>query len=125
MGFTINVWNLYALAHCSHRRQLPYYPSNRLVAACTDVSEFIHPHTNSTALQEKLHECLDGLLLALLGFLVLLLVTFLYILPSANETLPLIISGDCLRCSTACSAVECHLHAAERKTGSTLYHRKS
>ena len=33
---------------------------------------------------------LDGLLLALLGSLTLLLVTFLYILPSANETLPLL-----------------------------------
>ena len=32
---------------------------------------------------------LDGLLLALMGFLTLLLVTFLYILPSSNETLPL------------------------------------
>ena len=33
---------------------------------------------------------LDGLLLAVLGFLTLLLVTFLYILPSANGTLLLI-----------------------------------
>ena len=38
---------------------------------------------------------LDGLLLALLGFLVLLLVTFLYILPSANETLPLLMVIVC------------------------------
>ena len=38
---------------------------------------------------------LDGLLLALLGFLALLLVTFLYILPSSNETLPLIIVIAC------------------------------
>ena len=35
---------------------------------------------------------LDGLLLALIGFLILLLLTFLHILPSArSETLPLII----------------------------------
>jgi len=35
---------------------------------------------------------LDGLLLALIGFLILLLLTFLYILPSSrSETLPLII----------------------------------
>ena len=34
---------------------------------------------------------LDGLLLALMGFLALLLVTFLYILPSSNKTLLLII----------------------------------
>ena len=34
---------------------------------------------------------LDGLLLALMGFLALLLVTYLYILPSSNETLLLII----------------------------------
>ena len=38
---------------------------------------------------------LDGLLLALLGFLILLLVTFLYILPSANETLPLLMVVAC------------------------------
>jgi len=31
---------------------------------------------------------LDGLLLALLGFLILLIVTFLYILPSENKVLP-------------------------------------
>jgi len=34
---------------------------------------------------------LDGLLLALLGFGTLLIVTFLYILPSTNESLHLII----------------------------------
>ena len=33
---------------------------------------------------------LDGLLLALIGFLTLLLFTLLYILPSLNATLPLI-----------------------------------
>ena len=38
---------------------------------------------------------LDGLLLALMGFLTLLLVTFLYILPSSNETLPLIFVIAC------------------------------
>ena len=38
---------------------------------------------------------LDGLLLALLGFLTLLLVTFQYILPSANGTLPLILVIVC------------------------------
>ena len=38
---------------------------------------------------------MDGLLLALMGFLSLLLVTFLYILPSANETLPLILVIAC------------------------------
>jgi len=38
---------------------------------------------------------LDGLLLALLGFLTLLLVTFLYILPSSNETLPLMFVTAC------------------------------
>ena len=38
---------------------------------------------------------LDGLLLALLGFLTLLLVTFLYILPSSNETLPLMLVTAC------------------------------
>ena len=38
---------------------------------------------------------LDGLLLALMGFLTLLLVTFLFILPSSNETLPLIFVISC------------------------------
>ena len=38
---------------------------------------------------------LDGLLLALLGFVTLLIVTFLYILPSANETLPLLLLIAC------------------------------
>jgi len=38
---------------------------------------------------------LDGLLLALMGFLTLLLVTFLYILPSWNETLPLMFVTAC------------------------------
>ena len=38
---------------------------------------------------------LDGLLLALMGFLTLLLVTFLYILPSSNETLPIILVIAC------------------------------
>ena len=38
---------------------------------------------------------LDGLLLALMGFLTLLLVTILYILPSPNETLPLIFVIAC------------------------------
>jgi len=38
---------------------------------------------------------LDGLLLALMGFLTLLLVTFLYILPSLNETLPLMFVTAC------------------------------
>ena len=37
----------------------------------------------------------DGLLLALMGFLTLLLVTFLFILPSSNETLPLIFVISC------------------------------
>ena len=67
MGFTINVWNLYALAHCNHRCHLPFYPSNWLVAVCTDVSEFIHPHTNSTALQEKLHECFGWFITSSIG----------------------------------------------------------
>jgi len=38
---------------------------------------------------------LDGLLLALLGFLTLLIVTFLYILPSENKVLPLLIVIAC------------------------------
>jgi len=38
---------------------------------------------------------LDGLLLALLGFLTLLLVTILYIVPSPNKTLPLIFVIAC------------------------------
>ena len=38
---------------------------------------------------------LEGLLLALMGFLTLLLVTFLYILPSSNDTLPLILVIAC------------------------------
>ena len=38
---------------------------------------------------------LDGLILALLGFLTLLIVTFLYILPSENKVLPLIIMIAC------------------------------
>ena len=37
----------------------------------------------------------DGLLLALLGLLTLLVVTFEFLLPSANETLPLIIVIAC------------------------------
>ena len=48
------------------------------------LSLFIHAHNNPTALQKELHE-------ALMGFLALLLVTFLYILPSSNKTLLLII----------------------------------
>jgi len=38
---------------------------------------------------------MDGLLLVLMGFLTLLLITFLYILPSSNETLPLILVIAC------------------------------
>ena len=38
---------------------------------------------------------IDGLLLALLGVLSLLFITFEYLLPSANETLPLIILIAC------------------------------
>ena len=38
---------------------------------------------------------LDGLLLALLGFLILLVITFQFLLPSSNETLPLIIMIAC------------------------------
>ena len=38
---------------------------------------------------------LDGLLLAILGLLTLLVVTFEFLLPSANETLPLIIVIAC------------------------------
>jgi len=38
---------------------------------------------------------LDGLLLALMGFLTLLLVTFLYILPSSSDTLPFMFVTAC------------------------------
>jgi len=38
---------------------------------------------------------LDGLLLALMGFLTLLLVIFMFILPSSNETLPLTFVISC------------------------------
>ena len=38
---------------------------------------------------------LDGLLLALLGFLALLIISFQYYLPSANQTLPLLIIIAC------------------------------
>jgi len=78
MGFSNHVWSLYALTHCTHSHQFPYCPSNRLVAACPgrDVSEFItlilQPYKKSYM------NVLDNSLLALLGFLLLLLVTFLY-----------------------------------------------
>jgi len=38
---------------------------------------------------------LDGLLLALMGFLALLIISFQYYLPSANETLPLLMVIAC------------------------------
>ena len=38
---------------------------------------------------------LGGLLLALFGFLILLVITFHFLLPSSNETLPLIIMIAC------------------------------
>ena len=38
---------------------------------------------------------MDALLLALLGFLILLVVTLKFVLPSANETLPLIFVVAC------------------------------
>ena len=40
-------------------------------------------------------DVLDALLLALLGFLILLVVTLKFVLPSANETLPLIFVVAC------------------------------
>ena len=62
-----------------------------MVATCTNVPEFIHTHNNRTPDKKSYMNVLDGLLLALMGFLALLLVTFLYILPSSNKTLLLII----------------------------------
>ena len=53
MGFTINVWSLFAVSFYTH---LPCGPSNRLVAAYTVDLEFIHTDISCAALQEKLHE---------------------------------------------------------------------
>ena len=41
--------------------------SNRLVAAHSDVPEFIHAHTNCTTLQEKLHECVGCFIVSFIG----------------------------------------------------------
>ena len=71
---------------------------NKLVAACTDVPECIHAHTNCTALQENLHECVGRLMYCLLywGFWHYYLShSCSYILPSANGTLPLILVIVC------------------------------
>ena len=56
MRFSIDVWNLYAHSDCSCRFPLSCWRSTRLVAACAHIPEFIHTHTNPTAIQEKLHE---------------------------------------------------------------------
>ena len=68
MGFSIHVWSLYALSLYTRSCELPCAATNRLVAAGTDVPEFIHTHTNSTALQEKLHECVGWFVTSPLGF---------------------------------------------------------
>ena len=68
---------------------------------------------------------LDGLLLALMGFLTLLIVTFLYIQSSSSESLSLMFVVACAWCSTACLGVECHLQTTERKTDGTIYCRQS
>ena len=57
MGFSIHVWSVYALPLCTRCYEIPCAGSNRLVAVGADVPKFIHAHTNCTALQEKLHEC--------------------------------------------------------------------
>ena len=58
----------------------------------TNVPEPIYTHNNPTALQEKL---LGWFIASSNGVYELLLVTFLYILPSSNETLPLILVIAC------------------------------
>jgi len=63
----------------------------------TNVPEFIYTHNNPTALQKELHECVGHgwFIASSSGVLTLLLITLLYILPSSNETLPLILVIAC------------------------------
>jgi len=68
---------------------------NRLVVAGTDVPEFIILILAVQPYKKSYMNVMDGLLLALMGFLTLLIVTFLYIQPSAKETLPLIFVIAC------------------------------
>ena len=67
MGFKINVGTLYALAHSKHLPQLQFCPSSELVATCINVPDCIHIHTNRTALQENLHECVGWLIARSIG----------------------------------------------------------
>ena len=57
MGFSIHVGNQHVLSFFSCHYQFPYSVSNMLAGVCTDNTKFIHAHTDCTALQEKLHEC--------------------------------------------------------------------
>ena len=94
MGFSIYVWSLYALTLCTPSCELPDATTNRLVVAGTDFNEIIL--ILAVQLYKKSYmNVIDGLLLALLGVLSLLLITLEYLLPSASETLPLIILIAC------------------------------
>ena len=92
--FSIHVWSLYALMLCIPSRELPDTTTNRLCGHwCSWVLS-----TLILAVQpyKKIYmNVIDGLLLALLGVLSLLLITLEYLLPSASETLPLIILIAC------------------------------
>jgi len=57
MEFSTHIRSLFVLSLCSNHGQLQSSDSNRLVSAGTDVPESINVHTNCTALQEELHEC--------------------------------------------------------------------
>jgi len=41
---------------------------NGLAAVCTDGTKFIHAHTNCTALQEKVHECVGWFITRSIGY---------------------------------------------------------
>jgi len=68
MGFSIHVWSVYALPLCTRCYELPCAATNTLVAVGTDVPKFIHAHTNCTALQEKLHECVGWFITSPIGY---------------------------------------------------------
>ena len=57
MEFAINVCSLSTVSYCTPHDSLPHSDSNRMVADCVDIPEFVHTDTNCAALQEKLHEC--------------------------------------------------------------------
>ena len=124
MGFSIHVWSLYALSYCSGHCKLLRCETIPLATVYIYIPEFIYTHTNSAALQERLHECSGWFTTHCTG-----------ISGSSNCHIPLhssIIKSntgthirDCLWFSTACPAVECHLQTTERKADITIHCRQS